>query len=54
MEYAVQKRSIRKVDVNEQNPDALAFYQRLGFEVKRRSPLDSIGLPFPILHLELP
>lgn len=54
MEYAVQKRSVRKVDVNEQNPDALAFYQHLGFEVKRRSPLDGLGLPFPILHLELP
>lgn len=54
MEYAITGRSIRKVDVNEQNPDALAFYQRLGFAIKSRSPLDGSGLPFPILHLELP
>ncbi|MBO9612985.1 MAG: GNAT family N-acetyltransferase [Dyadobacter sp.] len=53
MEYAIKERSIRKVDVNEQNPDALAFYKHLGFEVKSRSPLDGSGLPFPILHLEL-
>jgi putative acetyltransferase len=54
MKYAITERFVRKVDVNEQNPDALAFYQRLGFEVKSRSPLDGMGLPFPILHLELP
>ena len=53
MEHALAQ-GARSVDVNEQNPDALAFYQHLGFEVKRRSPLDSLGLPFPVLHLELP
>lgn len=40
-----------KVDVNEQNPGALAFYRRLGFRVKGRSETDSDGRPFPILHL---
>jgi len=39
------------VDVNEQNPAATAFYARLGFEVSGRSPHDSAGRPFPILHL---
>ena len=41
------------VDVNEQNPDALAFYQAKGFRVAGRSDLDSDGRPFPILHLSL-
>jgi putative acetyltransferase len=39
------------VDVNEQNPDALAFYQARGFVVTGRSPTDGDGRPFPILHL---
>ena len=41
------------IDVNEQNPDALAFYQRYGFTIIGRSPVDSQGRPFPLLHLLL-
>lgn len=39
------------VDVNEQNPQALAFYRRHGFVVLDRSDTDADGRPFPILHL---
>jgi putative acetyltransferase len=39
------------VDVNEQNPAAVHFYEECGFVVEGRSPLDSSGLPFPILHM---
>jgi putative acetyltransferase len=39
------------VDVNEQNPAALGFYQALGFAVVGRSPVDDAGRPFPLLHL---
>jgi putative acetyltransferase len=39
------------VDVNEQNAEARAFYQELGFEVIGRSPLDDTGRPYPVLHL---
>ena len=41
------------VDVNEQNPRALGFYQAHGFCVVGRDEYDSDGRPFPILHLEL-
>ena len=41
------------VDVNEQNPQALRFYERMGFRVFARSPLDGQGNPFPILHMKL-
>ena len=41
------------VDVNEQNPKALGFYQANGFHVISRDEFDSDGRPFPILHLEL-
>jgi putative acetyltransferase len=39
------------LDVNEQNPAALAFYRRRGFVVVGRSELDGDGRPFPLLHL---
>lgn len=39
------------VDVNEQNPQALGFYKRMGFVQVGRSPLDGAGRPYPLLHL---
>lgn len=42
-----------RVDVNEQNPGALAFYQQHGFKIVDRSETDGLGKPFPLLHLEL-
>ncbi|MBK8726368.1 MAG: acetyltransferase [Holophagaceae bacterium] len=39
------------VDVNEQNPEALRFYEACGFRVVGRSELDGQGRPFPLLHL---
>ncbi|CCZ10606.1 GNAT family N-acetyltransferase [uncultured Culturomica sp.] len=44
---------VRYVDVNEQNPQAVGFYEHLGFRCFRRSELDGQGNPFPILHLKL-
>ncbi len=51
--YAIQQLNIKKVDVNEQNPDALGFYQHVGFVVTGRSETDGLGKPYPILHLRL-
>lgn len=53
MRHAIDRFGVTRVDVNEQNPAALAFYRRLGFEVLERSRLDGGGRPFPILHLGL-
>lgn len=39
------------LEVNEDNPAGLAFYRAQGFVVTRRSPVDSEGRPFPLLHL---
>lgn len=39
------------VDVNEQNPEAVRFYEACGFEVIGRSPNDNGGRPFPLLHM---
>ncbi|MHC1753199.1 GNAT family N-acetyltransferase [Humidesulfovibrio sp.] len=51
--HALQELGVRAVDVNERNPDALAFYQRLGFRVKGRSETDNEGRPYPLLHLNV-
>ena len=53
MRVAVDELGARRVDVNEQNPAALGFYEHLGFKVVGRSPVDGQGKPFPLLHLEL-
>lgn len=52
--HAVQRLGVREVDVNEQNPQALAFYKSLGFRQVGRSELDGQGRPFPLLTLRLP
>ena len=37
--------------MNEQNPQALGFYERLGFRPYKRTELDEQGRPFPLLYL---
>jgi len=48
---AAVDKGANELDVNEQNPQAVGFYQHMGFEVFSRSPLDGMGKPFPILHM---
>src|SRR5512143_48917 len=40
------------VDVNEQNESGLRFYEARGFVVVGRSPTDTVGRPFPLLHMK--
>lgn len=53
LQFAITQRGANSVDVNEQNPAALRFYQKHGFVIDCRSPTDDQGNPFPILHLKL-
>lgn len=53
LEYSITNNNVCKVDVNEDNPQAVGFYERCGFTTISRSELDSSGKPFPILHMEL-
>ncbi|GAB3024264.1 acetyltransferase [Bowmanella dokdonensis] len=49
--HAINSQGATKVDVNEQNVQALGFYQHMGFSVTGRSPFDGQGKPYPLLHL---
>ncbi|WP_042285123.1 acetyltransferase [Nocardiopsis alba] len=51
IEWAASRHPVLELDVNEQNPGALAFYESRGFRVVGRSPLDGEGRPFPLLHM---
>jgi putative acetyltransferase len=53
LHHAIDHDGVRLVDVNEQNPDAVAFYLSQGFEQIGRSALDGADRPFPLLHLRL-
>lgn len=54
LEFAVNRLKIYKIDVNEENPDALGFYRHLGYQIISRDELDGNGKPHPVLHLEYP
>jgi putative acetyltransferase len=53
LKYAIDDLKITKIDVNEQNTEALQFYEHFGFKVMSRSALDGTGKPYPILHMQL-
>jgi putative acetyltransferase len=52
VEHARKLKGILRVDVNEQNPQAVMFYVTQGFRVVGHSPVDDAGRPFPILHMQ--
>jgi len=54
LKFAIDELGTTKVDVNEDNDQALGFYKHHGFEVISRSELDPTGRPYPVLHMELP
>jgi putative acetyltransferase len=51
LSHARDVKGALRVDVNEQNVAAVAFYLANGFEVVSRSDVDSAGRPYPLLHL---
>ncbi len=51
LNYATKNQKCKKVDVNEENPNALHFYENYGFKIFSRSEKDERGKPHPILHL---
>ena len=52
LQIALTELKAYDLDVNEQNPQAVGFYQKMGFEITGRSPLDGMGKPYPLLHMK--
>lgn len=52
LEHLFQQYGVCEVGVNEQNPKARGFYERMGFSVYKREALDEQGQPFPILYMK--
>ncbi|MDL4863903.1 acetyltransferase [Halomonas elongata] len=52
-DHAIKEQGATEVDVNEQNEQALGFYQHIGFSVTGYSPVDGQGKPYPLLHMAL-
>ncbi|WP_244212892.1 GNAT family N-acetyltransferase [Proteus hauseri] len=53
LNFAVEKLNIDKLDVNEQNSQAIGFYNHLGFNEIGCSAVDGQSNPYPLLHLKL-
>jgi len=51
--FAINDLKLIKVDVNQQNLQALLFYKHFGFEEVGLSEKDSEGKNYPIIHLQL-
>lgn len=51
--FAIHTLHCCKVSVNEQNAQALKFYEHSGFKIIGRDNLDGLGKPYPILHMSL-
>lgn len=52
-QFMKDKTGLTKVDVNEQNPQAIGFYEKMGFKQVGRSQKDSSGRDYPIIHMSL-
>lgn len=53
LNYAIEHLHINKVDVNEQNTQAVGFYEKMGFKQTGRDEKDGMGKDYPILHYKL-
>lgn len=51
LEYSAEHYGIREVTVNEQNPQAVGFYEHRGFVTYKRTDRDEQGGPYPLLYM---
>ena len=53
MNFAMAELKADKVDVNEQNTNAVGFYRSFGFETYERTERDDQGYAYPLLRMKL-
>lgn len=51
LEEAIARYGVEELTVNAQNPDAVGFYEHLGFRTYKRTELDEEGRPYPLLYM---
>ena len=47
----IEQYGVREVTVNEQNPQAVGFYEHMGFVTYKRTDRDEQGGPYPLLYM---
>ena len=52
LQYGVESYGVFEVTVNERNPQAVGFYERMGFETYKRTDTDEEGAPYPLLYMK--
>ncbi len=52
IKYGIETFFINEVTVNEQNPQAVGFYEHMAFTVYKRTDLDEQGRPYPLLYMK--
>jgi len=53
LRFAIENIGVKRVGVNQQNTDALGFYEHFGFRTVSISETDGMGKPYPIANMEL-
>ncbi|MCI9468954.1 MAG: GNAT family N-acetyltransferase [Oscillospiraceae bacterium] len=53
LQLGIQDYGVLELTVNEQNPQAVGFYEHLGFETYKRTVRDEAGRPYPLLYMRL-
>lgn len=53
IQYGIENYGIQEVTVNEQNPQAVGFYEHIGFVTYKRTDYDEEGNPYPLLYMRL-
>ena len=51
IQYGIENYGVKRLAVNEQNPQAKGFYEHMGFQVYKRTDLDEQGNPYPLLYM---
>jgi putative acetyltransferase len=53
LQRGIQNYVVNELTVNEQNPQAKGFYEHMGFKVYKRTDIDELGNPYPLLYMRL-
>lgn len=53
LEYGIGNYDIKEVTVNEQNPQAVGFYEHMGFRTYKRTACDEDDGLYPLLYMKL-